>query len=288
MDWLVSLVGVGLVLTALRDLFHTLWHPTRRGGQSRLVMRALWRVSHRLRTRGRAAGLAGPLAMVLVVTMWAATIIVGWALIYWPHMPEGFVFNPGLTPEERSNVLDSFYVSIVMMGTLGLGDIAPTEGWLRVAAPVQALVGFVLLSAVVSWVLEIYPALMRRRTLALRLSLLRRADPSPRQLDSAAGASLLESLSTDVARVRVDFSQYPEAYYFHDGEDDTALAASVGYAAELAQHWQTGQREDVRLTAAMLAGALDDLAAILDQHFLHTGGTPMEVFSAYAADRGRA
>ncbi len=31
MEWLVSLVGVGLVMAALRDLFHTLWHPTRHG-----------------------------------------------------------------------------------------------------------------------------------------------------------------------------------------------------------------------------------------------------------------
>lgn len=27
MKWLVSLVGAGLVMVTLRDLFHTLWHP---------------------------------------------------------------------------------------------------------------------------------------------------------------------------------------------------------------------------------------------------------------------
>jgi len=35
------------------------------------------------------------------------------------------------------------------------------------------------------------------------------------------------------------------------------------------------------------AGALKDLAAILDQRFLHTGGPPTDVFAAYAADHGR-
>jgi hypothetical protein len=43
----------------------------------------------------------------------------------------------------------------------------------------------------------------------------------------------------------------------------------------------------VRLAGALLAGALKDLAAILDQRFLHTGGPPTEVFAAYATDHGR-
>ncbi len=41
MDWLVTLTGVAMVLIVLRDLFHTLWHPTRHGGLSRIVMRGL-------------------------------------------------------------------------------------------------------------------------------------------------------------------------------------------------------------------------------------------------------
>ncbi|MGI3197819.1 hypothetical protein ACRJ4W_02335 [Streptomyces sp. GLT-R25] len=44
----------------------------------------------------------------------------------------------------------------------------------------------------------------------------------------------------------------------------------------------------MRLAGELLAGALKDLAAILDQRFLHTGGTPTEVFAAYAADHGRS
>ncbi|MET7336472.1 hypothetical protein [Nonomuraea sp. NPDC005650] len=40
--------------------------------------------------------------------------------------------------------------------------------------------------------------------------------------------------------------------------------------------------------ADLLAGALEDLATILDQRFLHTDGTPAEVFAAYAADHGLA
>ncbi|GAA3367924.1 hypothetical protein GCM10020367_64680 [Streptomyces sannanensis] len=290
MKWLVSLLGVGLVMAALRDLFHTLWHPTRHGGLSRLVMTVLWRLSQQLRARRRVVGLVGlvgPLAMVTVVGMWATIIILGWAIVYWPHMPEDFAFAAASQPSPQSGLLDSLYMSLTTVATLGLGDIVPTAGWLRVAAPLEALVGFVLLTATVSWVLEIYPALTRRRVLALRLALLRRSDPATQQLDCTAGALLLESLATEVVRVRIDFTQYAEAYYFHDGEDHASLAAMVGYATDLADRGRAARRPDVRLTGNVLAGALEDLAAILDQRFLHTGGTSTEVFAAYAADHGR-
>jgi hypothetical protein len=288
MEWLISLAGAGLVMAALRDLFHTLWHPTRRGGLSRLIMSALWRASQRVPARKRLAGLVGPLAMVTVVVTWACTIILGWAIIYWPHMPEAFSFGSGLKAAQHADLLDALYVSLVTIATLGLGDIVPTEDWLRIVAPLEALIGFALLTATVTWVLEIYPALARRRVLAIRLALLRQADPLAQQLDGALGASLLESVATEVVRVRVDFTQYAEAYYFHDGENHVSLASSVGYATELAQRGQAAGHPDVRLAAGMLAGALEALATVLDEQFLHTGGTPAEVFAAYEADHGRS
>ncbi|WP_455403051.1 potassium channel family protein, partial [Streptomyces bambusae] len=165
----------------MRDVFHTLWHPTRHGGLSRLIMTGCWRLSGRLAGGRRASGLAGPLAMVTVVATWALTVVVGWALVYWPHMPDGFTYTAGLRPAEHAEFLDALYVSLVHVSTLGLGDIAPGEGWLRVLAPVEALVGFVLLTATVSWTLGIYPALARRRALALRLSHLSRTHPTTEQ-----------------------------------------------------------------------------------------------------------
>jgi hypothetical protein len=287
MKWLVSLVGAGLVMVTLRDLFHTIWHPTRHGGLSRLVMTALWRLARRFRARRRVVGLVGPLAMVTVVGMWAITVVLGWAVVYWPHMPGAFTFAAGSEAAQEPALLDSVYLSLVTVATLGLGDIAPGESWLRLVSPLEALVGFALLTATVSWVLEIYPALARRRVLAIQLALLRDADPTVRQLDSTAGALLLDGLASDVVRVRIDFTQYAEAYYFHDGEDHSSLAAMVGHASVLARRGRSARLPEVRLSGDLLAGALSDLAAVLDERFLHTSGTPAEVFAAYAADHGR-
>ncbi|WP_406000274.1 potassium channel family protein [Streptomyces sp. NBC_00829] len=288
MKWLVSLAGAGLVMFALRDVFHTLWHPTRHGGISRRVMTALWKLSQRLPFRNRGTGLAGPLAMVTVVAMWAGTVVVGWALIYWPHIPDAFSFAAGLDPAEHGGLVDALYISLVTVATLGLGDIAPIESWLRIIAPLEALVGFALLTATVSWVLEIYPALTRRRALALRLSQLQRNDPSPLQLDSPLGTAILDNLAAEVARISVDFVQYAESYYFHDGEDHTSLASRIPYAAALADRGSAVGHAEVRLAASLLTTALEDLALILDQRFLHTGGTVAGIYRAYAEDHGRS
>ncbi|GAA0482616.1 hypothetical protein GCM10010361_54360 [Streptomyces olivaceiscleroticus] len=288
MKWLVTMAGAAVVLIILRDVFHTLWHPTRHGGLSRIIMTGLWRLSSRLSPGWRAAGLAGPLGMVTVVVIWAGSVALGWALIYWPHMPQGFTFSSALEPTGHSGPVDAFYVSLVILATLGLGDIAPADSWLRIVAPVEALVGFALLTATVSWILGIYPALARRRTLALRIAHLRRASPAAGRLNSSAGAAVLDGLAADVARTCVDFLQYAESYYFHDGHDDTSLALNVAYAWEVADRARRAPHADAAVPAAALTAALEDLADILDQRFLHTAGTTLQIFRAYAQDHGRA
>ncbi|MER5203690.1 potassium channel family protein [Streptomyces sp. NPDC002825] len=287
MTWPPVLAGAALILFILRDVFHTIWHPTRHGGLSRLVMRGMWRLSAHHGARWQPVGLAGPVGMMSVVTVWAFVIAVGWALIYWPHMPEDFSYSPGLTPSEHAGPVDALYVSLVTLATLGLGDIAPTSGWLRMFAPVEALVGFALLSATVAWVLGIYPALARRRTLALRLSHLSRSDGTTEALDSAGGAAILDGVASALSTVTVDFLQYAESYYFYDGDENISLACRLDFTVGLADRAERARHPDVRLSASVLRTALEDLATVLDERFLRIGGTPEEVFKAYATDHGR-
>ncbi|MFI0926993.1 potassium channel family protein [Streptomyces sp. NPDC021012] len=288
MTWLPVLAGTALVLFILRDVFHTIWHPTRHGGLSRLVMRGVWRFSAHRGARWRLVGLAGPVGMMTVVAVWSFGVAVGWALLYWPYMPGDFSYATGLDPAEHASPVDALYVSLVTLATLGLGDIAPASGWLRMLAPIEALVGFALLSATVAWILGIYPALARRRALALRLSHLRRSRVTAAALDSAGGAALLDGLASAVSTVTVDFLQYAESYYFYDGSETISLAGQLDHAVGLADRAELAAHPDVRLSAAVLRTALDDLSAVLDGRFLRTGGPAGEVFAAYAADHGRS
>ncbi|TFV62167.1 UNVERIFIED_ORG: two pore domain potassium channel family protein [Bacillus sp. AZ43] len=277
-------VGAVVVLVALRDIFHTIWHPSGRGDLSHLVMRGLWRLGQRRRDRGAMRAITGPVALALVIGLWLVLLIGGGALVYAPHLPEGFVLDSALDASERSRALDAVYLSLVTLATLGFGDIVPEAGWLRIVVPVQALIGFALLTASVTWVLQVYPALIRRRALAVRLAQLRTvpADELLGDPDSSLAAPLLEGLAGALVQARVDVTQYSETYYFRDHDEEAALPAMLSVATSLCDAGRAAPRRDVRIAAGLLGAAIDDFARVLDEEFLRVGGTTAEILSAYA------
>jgi hypothetical protein len=289
-DWLATVVGAAFVGLALRDIFHTLWHPTGRGALSRLVMSAVWRAGRRGRRRGPGGGgaLGGPVAMVLVVLTWTLLVVLGGALVHWPHLEGGFSLSSGLDPDRRGGLLDAVYVSLVTTATLGFGDIVPTAAWLRVVVPVQALIGFALLTAAVTWGLGLYPALVRRRTLALRIAALRRIDTAAMLAgpDGTLAVQVLYGLAAAFAQARVDVTQYAETYYFRDASEETALPAMVAVAADLADVAGSAPDRDVRLAGDLLSHALADYMAVIDAEFLDVSGPMSQQMRAYAADHG--
>jgi Ion channel len=283
--WLVTAAGGLLVLLALRDIFHTLWHPSGRGALSPWLMRRVWRIG---RAGRRTGGLVGPLGMVAVVLVWVLLVVAGWAMVYAPHVPTGFVLDTDLDVADRGGVVDALYLSLVTLATLGFGDVVPSSAWLRIVVPVQGLVGFTLITAAVAWVVQVQPALTRRRALAVRLTLLRRsgAEALIAAPDSRLAPVLLENLAGDLVQARVDVTQYTETYYFRDGDADAALPAMLGVALDLARAAQDSTSTDLRFAGALLSSAVADLVRILDANFLRRGGSVPELVAAYAADHG--
>ena len=284
LDWLVTGAGAVLLLLTLRDIFHTLWHPSAGGSLSQVVIRGIWRAGRRRRRRGHPRAVTGPVALLAVVVTWLSLVILGGALLYAPHLPEGFVYGPGVEPAEDGGFVDGLYLSAVTVSTLGFGDIVPGETWMRLVVPVQSLIGFALLTAAVGWIVLVYPALSRRRALAARLSLTRRTVPEGllSEPDSVLGAVVLERLASELVQVRIDLAQYAETYYFRDGPDRSALPVVIGIAVDLAAQGQKSPRADVRLAARMLDEAIDDFATLLDDQFLRVRGSRAEILAAYA------
>ncbi len=140
MTILLTLLGLALILVALRDIFHELFHPTGRGSLSRAVMRAIRSVFRGV-SRGWPAVLdtAGPSMLPLIILCWTALLSVGWALVLWPHMPGGFLLSTGLDPAQNGGLLDALYLSLTTLGTLGYGDITPRGCGLRMLMPPEAL-----------------------------------------------------------------------------------------------------------------------------------------------------
>ena len=287
---LVTVVGAALVVAVLRDVFHTLFHPGGQGGLARLILAGTWRVAGWLGGRKRLAELAGPLGLVGVIATWFTGVVLAGALVYWPRLPDAFSYAVGLDPAARNDFLDAVYLSLTTTTTLGYGDVVPTVGWLRLAVPLQAVIGFSLLTAAVSWVLQVYPALNRRRALATRLTALQQSGvhDALRVADSPATAVVLHDLAGRVGQVRVDLTQYAETYYFRAEDNSSSLPATLPYALNLASIGERSARADLRLAAADLRCALADLAGFLGQDFLRTGGSVEELLAAYAEDHGQA
>lgn len=289
MDSVLTIVGSALVLVVVRDVFHTLFHPIGHGSIAPKVMKLVWRVLRLFPADRRIASLTGPLGMVAVIGTWAVGTVVGWALIYLAQMPEGFTYGSEIDPSARNDVMDSLYFSLVTVGTLGFGDIVPSAPLLRVAVPLEALLGFMLITAAVSWVLQIYPALHRRRVLALELSSLRRA----REAEDASDigdlpTDVITTLTASVVEARNDFTQYGATYYFRDLDADASLAASLAYAVALGAEASSSSVPQTRVAGAMLTAAVESLAKLLDDEFLHLDGDTDAVIRAYAHDHGQS
>src|SRR5919199_3765517 len=113
MTILNTLIGAGLVFVALRDIFQQLFRPHGKGSLSRLLMRSIWRAFCRFAAhRAALLGLAGPSVLLAIIASSVMLLVIGWALIFWPHLPEGFLLATGLAPQAQDSLIDAFYLSL--------------------------------------------------------------------------------------------------------------------------------------------------------------------------------
>jgi hypothetical protein len=288
---LLSLVGTGLILVALRDIFDTLFHPSGKGMLSRALPRFLWRVVRRVGGRyPLAQELCGPVTLLIVIASWATLLAIGWAFVFWPHLARGFLLAPELSSSAQGGFIDAFYLSLVTLTTLGYGDITPTSGWLKVLVPLEALVGFGLLTASLSWVISLYPAFSRHRSLAHEVSLAREAESETgigvRQMDALAAEQMLGSLTTQLIAVQTDLVHFPISYYFRSRNERFELSAAMSCLLHLAQEGDSADcAPGVRMRARMLRGAIEDFSDTVGARFLNLPSTSSDkVLRAYARD----
>jgi hypothetical protein len=250
-----TLAGALLVAVVARDVFHTLFHSTGRGSIGRAVAALTWAALHPSGPTGRRAiAVGGPLALALVVVVWAVLLVAGFALLYLPHVPGGFTVPPEHAGDPATLLAVSF--SLVTLSTLGFGDMTPSSDGLQLLAPMEALVGFGLLSASIAWLLSIHPVLARRRSLAYDVTLLARAERET----GLTAEDELEELHRRVVEVERDLDAYPITLYFAELDPRFSLASALPVLSSLLTGWRRrSSAPRRRLHAAVLREALDDL-----------------------------
>lgn len=279
-----TIAGILLIAIALNDVFHTLLRPASTGRLTTLVFRGTWSLSR----RQRPLPVGGPLTILATIGVWLVLLTLGWALIYLPHLPDGFAYS-GVDPADYNTFLEALTYSLVALTTLGLGDMVPAEPLIRLLSPLEALTGFALLSASVSWFVQLYPALARRRALAVELTGLHAAGLSalPPTVSPGFAASVIASVTRAVSELTADLVQNTEIFYFTERDERLSASRATGYAMELRDTATRSDDPDLHAAGVLLAHVLDELARVLTDQYPHvTGESTDDVLRAVAGSHG--
>ena len=128
-----------------------------------------------------------------------------------------------------------------------------------------------MITASVSWLVLLYPALERQRYIARHVSLLEAAEKAS-GLSSVKefGAPFLLRLSREILQVRLDVWLFPISLYFYAVKPEFTLAAALPKAQEFAREgMEAGQSADTRLAATQLEISICELARTIAERVLH-------------------
>jgi len=272
MPVVLILVGLSLIAAALVDVFQTLFHPAGRGAMSDWLARLTWRAFRKFATKKpQVLTYAGPTGILLIIVNWAALTWFGFALIFLSRLRSGFVFSETTGGSLHKGLIEALALSIDSLITLSEGSYAKLH-WLQLARGLEAVIGFGLLTASVSWLLSIYPVLEARRAIAQRATLLHHAERENRldlvQAASEHAVDWILSLGSDVAGLRNQMAQFPITYYFDMGEPETALAGALSYLYELADRASSHSEPKMRIAGTILGGAVEIFLEMLARDFL--------------------
>ncbi|MDX2377452.1 hypothetical protein M4I32_11640 [Microbacterium sp. LRZ72] len=145
--------------------------------------------------------------------------------------------------------------------------------------------GFALLSASVSCFTQVYPALARRRALALRLTSVATAGTLDRldALGPDQGAALVRSISASLADSIADLGQNSEIYYFTEKDPRMSMPHAAGTLLTLRDAAERSGHESVRAEGRALRVLIDDLARLLREQYPRTRGESTEAVLRSAA-----
>jgi hypothetical protein len=285
-----TILGIILIGIAILDVFQTLFHPAGRGALSDWTARLTWKTIRALANHySGVLTYAGPISILLIIISWAMFTMVGFALIYLPHMGSQFIFSPGVNPANHRGFWEAMTASIGAIITLSEGMEVKSE-WLGLIRGVEGIIGFGLLTASVSWLLSIYPVLEARRSLAQQAALMHNAERE-NQMDMIHDCGdrvqdWVMGMAGELASLRNQMAQFPISFYFYMGEPQTSLSGALPYFYELAERASASKDAAVRLAGTALGGAVEDFLGLLAEVFLRMPGDDKKaVLRAYSKEQ---
>jgi len=273
------ILGVVLIVAILWDVFETIILPrrvTRRVRLTSLFYGSAWKpssfIASRLpnpKQREKVLGLFGPLSLFFLLGIWATSLIIGFALLYWGSRSRLIAAGEPVT------FWTYLYLSGVTFFTLGYGDVAPVQTFGRFLSVVESANGFGLFALVISYLPVLYQSFSRREA---NISLLdaRAGSPSSavellRRHHSDSKFDELKSLLAEWERWSAELLEshlsYPVLCYFRSQHDNQswlrALTTVLDTCALVMVGLKDGPAWQARMTFAMTRHAVVDIAQVL-------------------------
>jgi len=278
MHILAFIAGLACLFVVLLDAFQTIILPRRATGRFRLtrifyiVTWSPWVfLARRLgsqRKRETFFGYYGPLSLIFLLVVWAASMVLGFALIYFA------LGSPFTDAAQYPGFRSDLYVSGTTIFTLGLGDVAPRNEWVRLLIILEAGTGFGFLAAVMGYFPVLYGAFSRREVSISLLDARAGSPPTAAELlrrHSHRGAEqALAVLLTEWERWSAELLEshisYPLLCYFRSQHNNqswlSALTAILDASALLIAGVRGHEARQAQLTFAMARHALVDLSQV--------------------------
>lgn len=243
-DWLVYLLGVGIITVTLADVFMTVLFPRSSNRTlSRLLSKGTWRLfcgASKLPVVGSGVlSYCGSAILIVIVVFWVCALTLGFAVLVWPTLGSGIQSSQGDTPTDFATAL---YYSGYTITTLGIGDLVPTSTWWRMMTVLEAALGFSVITATITYLLSVYNALTRRNAFAL--SLYHRSTngaDAVHLLVQMKGFGQFEMATQNISDITRDllfllesYHAYPVIHYFRFREAKYSLARIALISLDLA------------------------------------------------------
>src|SRR6266446_6202736 len=283
-----SIVGLVIVAVVLLDAFETVVLPRRVTRHFRLTAwfyRRTWvpwqKIAGHIHTPSRQQnflGYFGPLSLILLLFVWAAGLILGFALLQYGL---GEHFQLGHEPVTFGRLL---YQSGQTFFTLGYGDILPTSAASRALAVLEAGMGFAFLGVVIGYLPVVYSSLSRRE---IQISMLDARAGSPptatellvrlsgRSEDAAVDQRVLDEVLRAWERWAAELLEshisYPVLSFFRSQHSNQSWLGALTTMLDVTSLILTGiegiHPGQAKLTFAMARHAAVDLAQVVNARY---------------------
>jgi hypothetical protein len=277
---LMGLIGLVLIVVVLWDVFETIVLPrrvTRRFRLTRAFYRLIWlpwssiaRGFKKSKQREIFLSVFGPLSLLALLVLWAATLVFGFALL---HL--SFGSNISLANGHAGFFSDLYYSGTTFF-TLGLGDISPIGPAARAMTVIEASLGFALLALVIGYFPVLYQAFSRREVNISMLDARAGTPPTAAELlrrhQEAKSLESLEQFLRDWETWAADLMEshlsYPVLCFFRSQHDNQSWLAALNTVLDTCSLVMVGiegiPKWQAQLTFKMARHAIVDISQIFN------------------------